>query len=405
MKKRLQVLGWAFYDFAGTIFSLNVISLYFVLWVTVDKAREDILYSLALSGSLLVAAVLEPLLGTLSDIYRKRIPFLVLFTLSACVFTAFLGVVPGLFAGLLVFAFANLTYQIASIFYNALLVNICDRSEVGRVSGLGVALGYAGAITGLLVTRPFVLKHGHQGAFVPTAALFLVFSLPCFFLVKEGAPPPGAKREPGIGKIFSRIKETFVNSEKYPGLARFLLAAFIFLNAVNTLIVFMSVYVKKVAHFSDSEMIAIYIVSTVVAIIGSVLFGFVTDRVGPRKAIMASLSLWLFCLVFTALAYSKVFFWIIGPLLGVAMGSIWTASRVLVIELSPEEKLGEVFGLLGAVGKSSAMVGPLVWGISVLVFGFMGEARYRAAMLIQSLFVLAGFFIIRKVPCGSELKR
>lgn len=398
MGKRAPVFGWALYDFATTIFSMNIISLYFVLWVTVDHGRQDIVYSIALSGSLLIAALLEPLLGAVSDIFRKRMPFLVFFTCVACAGTVFLGLVRGLLAGLVVFAFANLMYQIATVFYNALLVRVADRGEIGRVSGLGAALGYVGAIVGLVVTRPFLLKYGYQGTFIPTAALFFIFSIPCFFLVKE--PPREAGQLPGIhvGRVFSRIKDTFASSEKYPGLLRFLVAAFIFLNAVNTVIVFMSVYLRKVAGFDDKSLIAIYLVSTFMAILGSLFFGALTDRLGAKKAVIMSLVLWFVCLVLGAFAWTRVLFWVVGPLMGIALGSVWTTSRAMAIGLCPEEKLGEMFGLLGMVGKSAAIIGPLIWGVSILVLDFLGAGKYRVAILLQSLFILAGLFVVRKVP-------
>ena len=397
MGKKAAVIGWALYDFANTIFSMNVISLYFVLWVTVDKGAEDIMYSMVLSGSLFLAAILEPLLGTVSDIRGKRIPFLVFFTCLACLFTAVLGMAKSLVFGLLIFTLANLAYQTATVFYNALLGKIAKKEEIGRISGLGVGLGYVGAIIGLVLTRPFVLRYGHQGVFIPTAILFFVFSLPCFFLVKEAAVETKQRLRVRAGSVIRRIKETFSSSREYPGLLRFLLAAFIFLNAVNTVIVFMSVYLKKVAFFSDRELIAIYLASTAMAIVGSLFFGVLTDRLGAKRSLVISLSLWFACLVLGAFACTKMMFWVVGPLIGIALGSVWTASRALVIKLCPEEKLGEIFGLLGAVGKSAAIVGPLVWGVSILVFGFLGVFKYRIAIFIQSFFIFYGCVLLRKI--------
>ncbi|MEA3489402.1 MAG: MFS transporter [Candidatus Omnitrophota bacterium] len=402
MRKRLPVFGWALYDFANTIFSMNVISLYFVLWVTVDKGREDIFYSITLSGSLLMAALLEPFLGAVSDIFKRKIPFLVFFTVLACAFTAFLGLAKDVFSGLLIFFMANLFYQVATIFYNAMLPRICGHNEIGRVSGLGTGFGYVGAIVGMLITRPFVIRYGHQAAFVPTAVLFFIFSLPCFFLVREESAVKRPADKFRMGNVVSRIKETFSNRDRYPGLLLFLLGAFLFLNAVNTLIVFMSVYMKKVALFSDSELIALFLFSTVMAIFGSLFFGFMADRLGAKRSLMISLFLWFVCLVLAACAFSRIMFWIVGPLIGVALGSVWTTSRALAVKLCPEEKLGEIFGLLGLVGKSSAILGPLIWGLSILVFGFMGASKYRVAMLIQTVFIIAGILITRKVPEGNN---
>jgi len=405
MKMKPAIIGWALYDFGCTIFSLNVISLYFALWVTVEKGCEDIFYSVALSLSLLAAALLGPLVGTISDIYRKRTFLLMLFTVIACVFTAALGSVRGLFSGLLIFVAANLAFHLATVLYNALLAVICKEEETGRVSGLGVGLGYVGAIVGILLTRPFVLRYGYQAAFIPTAVLFLIFSLPCFFLVKENgraaersSSPDDGCRGYCVGEIYRRIKEPFLRSGKYPGFLLFLLSAFIFLNAINTVIIFMSVYARKAIGLSDSELMVIYLVSTVTAIAGAFFFGVVTDRIGARKALTISLLLWGAALVLAALVRSKVLFLFIGPLFGVALGSIWTASRALIVSLTPREKVGEVFGIFGMVGRLAAITGPLIWGLSVLGFGFMGDSRYRVAMFIQCLFVFAGWMVFRKVP-------
>ncbi len=163
MEKGRQVWGWVIYDFANTIFSMNVVSLYFSLWITVDNGREDILVSLANSTSMLLVALSMPILGVISDRYRRRLPFLLGLTLSCVVFTSLISIIgwtipsPGLRVALALslFVLANYSYQGGLVFYNALRPQVSPPRLMGRVSGYGTAMGYLGAIVGLALVMPF----------------------------------------------------------------------------------------------------------------------------------------------------------------------------------------------------------------------------------------------------------
>ncbi|MDD4909138.1 MAG: MFS transporter [Candidatus Omnitrophica bacterium] len=397
INKKITVFSWALYDFANTIFSMNIVSLYFALWVTVTKGAQDITYSIALSLSMLIAAFLEPLLGTISDIRQNKMRLLMGFTAACCVFTVFMGFSGGLYTGLIFFIAANAAYQIASIFYNAMLSHIAEKSDVGRVSGMGVSLGYVGTLVGLFTIKPFVLKSGYQAAFIPTALLFFAFSLPCFIFVKETKLAKGTFELPSVKNAFLRIKRTFTENTELQGVKYFLIAAFLFMNAVNTVIIFMSVYIKKVVGFSDSEIVTFYVISTSFTIISSFLYGFVTDRVGPYKALGWVLKTWCVGMALVMLNFSKTLFWFIGPIAGAALGATWVSSRALAIHLAPKEKMGEIFGMFGLTGKASSIIGPLLWGLAILVFTPLGLWRYRIAILTQLLLVILSMRFFKKI--------
>ena len=398
INKKLIIFSWSMYDFANTIFSMNIISLYFALWVTVDMKGEDILYSWALSGSMFLAAIVSPIMGAVSDRLGRRMPFLIFFTLTCCFFTALIRFTNRLFVGLFFFVIANFCYQAAAIFYNALLPQISEKNQMGRISGYGVSLGYCGTIVGLLLVRPFVLKMGRQAAFVPTAVLFFVFSLPCFLFVKDALVSKRSKFELQIRGAFKKTKETFVNIKKYPDLLNFLIAVFVALNAINTIIIFMSVYIKKVIGFTDPEIITFYIISTIFAILGAFITGFVTDKLGSKRTLSIVLGLWGIGIFLAAISFSKAMFWIIGPLIGICLGATWTSARVLAIDLSPPQIVGEVFGFYGLIGKSASIIGPLVWGLCVWAFGFLGIIKYRLAIITLLLFLSMGFAMLQKIP-------
>ena len=179
------IASWAFYDFANTIFSMNVISLYFALWVTVDHGGQDILYSIALSSSMFAVAISAPIFGTISDQTGRRCFPLALLTIVSVLATAFIGQTDQLWMGLFLFVIANYCYQSALVFYNGMLPSVARQSNVGLISGYGVALGYIGSIAGLSLVEPFVANGDRSAAFFPTAILFLVFAIPCFLFVKD----------------------------------------------------------------------------------------------------------------------------------------------------------------------------------------------------------------------------
>ncbi|MFC1658174.1 MFS transporter, partial [Candidatus Omnitrophota bacterium] len=200
VKDNLLIFSWGLYDMANQFFVLNIVSLYFVRWITIEKQAPEMLYSIAFGVSVFLVAAMAPFLGTVSDLIHRHRLFLVWFTLLSVIFTVSLGMTESIFWGLLFFAIANFGCQAAVIFYNALLINIAPKGKIGLVSGIGRMLGYCGAGLGIFIVRPLVLQGGYRAAFIPTGLLFFIFSLPCMLFVKDKNP----SREV---RIFSLLKE------------------------------------------------------------------------------------------------------------------------------------------------------------------------------------------------------
>jgi UMF1 family MFS transporter len=392
------ILSWSFYDFANTIFSMNIISLYFPLWVTVDKGGEDILYSGALSLSMVMVALSMPLLGGLSDRMGRRMPLLIGLTLLSVFFTALIGACNHLILGLIFFVLANYGYHAALVPYDALLPQVSRGFSVGKVAGIGVALGYVGAIAGIVMVKPFVDEAGRASSFIPTAFLFLIFSLPCFFLVKEVKKKTSTILWRTMREEFTHIKETLSHTKKYPGLLPFLIANFLYCDAVNTVIAFMAVYAHQVAGFDDAMIRNLLIVSTFFAAIGSLIFGWCTDRWGAKRTLTVVLYLWIVTLVAAIASFSSLTFWLVGFLVGCALGGTWVSARALVLDLSPPEKIGEIYGLYNMGGKFGFILGPLVWGFIVLVFEDLNTMKYRIAVGSLLLFLFGSLYLLKKVP-------
>lgn len=414
--------SWILYDFANTIFSMNVVSMYFALWITVDNKMSDVWVGIANSSSMLLVALTLPFLGVMSDLAGRRVPYLIRMTLLSCGATAMMGgaaIILGkgehlALASLVLFVIANYAYQGGLVFYNALLPDVSSTQSMGKISGYGVALGYLGAIIGLMMVEPFVTGemmgmkvpflsgedgtgYGRAAAFIPTAVLFLVFSLPAFFLIAETKrPSPHLALTEKLRFSLRRVREALVDTGRYPGVRRFLVAKYLYEDAISTVIVFMAVYSVKVVGMEESERTLFFIVSTISAMAGGFLAGLLVDRVGSRRTLELSLVLWIVCLLGIALLDDKTIFWIMGSLLGICLGSTWTSERPFFVSLVPRELLGGFFGLYSLSGKLAAIVGPLIWGATVHFLSPHGKIAYRVAVLSLALMALAGLVVL----CG-----
>lgn len=385
-KDTFLILSWALYDLANQFFALNVVSLYFVRWLTIEHNKPEILYSLFFGISTFFVAILGLILGARSDVTGKRRPYLVSFTLLSIIFTILIGT-SNVFWGLIFFAIANFGCQIAVVFYNAMLADIAPRDRIGLVSGLGRMFAYSGAILALYLIKPVVLKSGYSATFLPTGLLFLFFSLPCMIFVKDRGARQGL---------------TFSGSRGFPGLVDFLKGLFFVLCAVNAVILFMSVYATRAFGLGEAEIINLIAFSTVFAILGSLFSGFISDILGYKRTLCGVFILWGLCFLIGSFAKNIYQVRFVGAMVGIALGSIWVVSRAFVIRLVPHENIGRVFGLFNLIGYSSAIVGAVFWGLIVLFLRPFGETGYRIALFSLNFFVLFGIIFLIRMPGESS---
>jgi len=396
----LSVVSWALYDFANTIFSLNVISTYFPLFIK-ELGYRDADYAFPMSAATLIVAFFMPLLGALSDRAGKRMPWLIGFTLLSVSMTALMGLTSDLWLLISAFMLASIGFQTASVFYDALLPSVSNMVNWGKVSGLGVGLGYAGALFGLTVVTLIVGRGSDQAAFLPTALLFLLFALPCFLFVRDRpvARVQTTNASATWRESFTTVWHTLRETRAVPGLFIFLVANFFYSDALNTVVVAMSVYSTEVIGFeAPLEVLGPAIVA---AVLGSWLFGFVTDGLTSKQSLNISLLLWVGVFLSAMFITDKIIFqWLIAPAAGIALGSTWTAARTMMVELSPRDKLGEYMGIFNLTGKFSAVLGPALWGATLLVFDprQYGHGAYQIAIGTLLVMVLVGFALHQLTP-------
>lgn len=412
----LPIFAWAMYDFANTIFSSNIVTVFYPFYLkeTLGKSEElnqiastFITYSNAVSSFFLV--LLSPLFGVWIDRTGRKKAYLVPFTLVAILSTLLMGASAlwdtdkqwlGLNASLLgvifFFMVAKFFYNSSLVFYDSMISDLGSAREIPIISGIGVAVGYVGTLVGLIV-YPLINGNHFENTFIPSALMFLLFSLPILFLYKEKpAKPVSGKKSLWSG--YREIWDTFKEARKYRPAFLFMIAYFFFNDAIATAIAVMAVYANTVMGFTTGQFILLYLVSTVSSIIGSFIFGYVARNIGAKHAVTIVACILILAIATASLTTSQSLFWVAGSLYGVSMGAMWVTSRTLIVQLTPEEKRGQFFGLFAFSGKVSSIVGPALYGSITLALASAGNTASRVALGSLLLLVVVGLIVHMRLP-------
>ncbi|SIQ84397.1 MFS transporter, UMF1 family [Peribacillus simplex] len=417
----LPILSWAFYDFANTIFSSNINTIFFPFFLQEQIGENAVLdqiastfisYANAIASLFLV--LFSPLFGVMIDRTGKMKKYIIIFTIISVVCTFLMGVFGGAsFDGkllgipislaivILLFVIAKFFYHSSLVFYDTMMSDLGTKQQLPLISGFGVAVGYLGTLVGLTI-YPFISKGSSHEAFIPTAILFLFFSLPLFFFLKE-TPKQQKAKQPFLSG-YKEIKSTFKEMQSYRSVFTFMIAYFFLNDAIATTIGMMAVYAKTVVGFSSSGFILLYLVSTVSSIAGSFLFGYITQSKGPRLAVTYVGVLLLVALFIAVFAQTALWFWIAGSMFGISLGSMWVTSRTYIIELTPVEKRGQFFGLFAFSGKVSSIIGPFLYGTITLVFHDLGTLASRMALGSLIIMAVIGLGFLLKLKGLEEVK-
>jgi MFS transporter, UMF1 family len=407
---RLGQLSWALYDWASSAFSVVIITFVYATYFTKGIARDEVAgtaeWGWAMSASGVAIALISPVLGAIADAGGRRKPWLLAFTVIAvigCWLLWYGRPTPEVALVILaVAALTNLAFEVAGVFYNAMLPEIVSREYIGRLSGWAWALGYAGGLICLTIVLygfveaeqpPFGLDQS-QAEDVrvsgPLVGLWLaLFSLPLFLFTPDRPSlrlPMGEAVRRGLGQL----RQTFAHLGKYREIARFLIARMIYTDGLNTLFAFGGIYAAGTFGMAMAEVIKFGILLNVTAGLGALAFGWVDDWLGAKRTILIALLGLLACGTAAVVATEPVYFWIAGGLLGIFVGPAQAASRSLMARMAPQEVRTEMFGLYALTGKITAYIGPFLLGT---VTYWTGSQRWGIATIL-AFFVVGGLLLL-----------
>lgn len=407
--RRAQI-GWSLYDFANSAFTTLVVtfiySAYFTRGIAADAVAGTTYWSRAMAISSITVALLSPALGAIADGCGCRRRFLAA-TTGLCVIATVGLYFPAqgqVLAALTWFVIANVAFELGGVFYNAFLPHLVPIERIGRLSGIGWAVGYVGgllcmglAMVGFVNTDApwfgFATDGEHIRAInLLVAAWFAVFSLPFFLWVRE----PGASRPRGAleaaGSAFRELADTLSHIRHYRQIARLLLARLLYNDGMVTVFAFGGIYATGTLGFTLEELMIFGIVLNVAAGIGAFAFGFLDDRLGGKRTIQISVAGLVMASLAAITTQDLQIFWIAAIGIGLVSGPVQAASRSLMARFIPKEKESEFFGLYAFSGKATAFIGPLLLGILTDVFD-----SQRAGMSVVILLLVAGWIVLMGV--------
>lgn len=420
---KFRIFIWSLFDFANTSYSIIVVTFIYAVYfkdvVTSSEPIGDLYWSIGISVSMLISGILAPILGAIADYSAGKKRFLLFFTLLSITATSLLYFVQEgmILWGLVLFIIANIGFESGLVFYDSFLPELTTPKNYGRVSGYGFAMGYLGSLVTLAIVIPFIKADMIRETFPVSALFFLIFSIPLFIYQKDSRRNVKVKSS-FINIGFRRVKNTIIHLKDYKNLAVFLLAFFFYIEGVNTTIFFSGNFARTTLGFTFEELALFFLIVQTTAILGSILFGVLSDSIGAKKSITISLYIWIFTMILTffisdsSSSFVKYFselmnkdvkefqsfsFYVVGLLAGSVMGATQSTSRSLMSRLTPKEKKTEFFGFYSLFGKSSAILGPLVFGLVSFASGSQGWA-----ILSISLFFIVGLFILKYVNDEPE---
>jgi len=393
MDKRV-VFNWGMYDLANTIFSALFVTFFFPFYVKEFLGGTEFQIGLVFGLSMLLVALIVPFIGAWSDSIGKRMPFIIFFTIVCCILTWLVAKAPlgwALGAGF----FANFAYHAALTTYNALLPKIATKKEMGKVSGIGIGMGYLGTLIALGVGALLLSKLGWETAvgakaiFKATAIMFFGFSLFTFFGIRERK---NVVKNGHIKKAASQVLSTLKHIKKHKPFFMFLLAMFFYANAIHAVIVFLFLFAREQINLSVQGFFVVYTLLSLGAVAGSIISGRWVDKYGPKRVLMWAGFAWLAVIGLLYFVTNLTMFIVAGIFGGAAMGTVWTAQRPKLLAMIPHSKAGQFFGFLELTNKFSGVVGPILFG------ALARFVSYQSAMLSLLGFFGIGLILLRKVP-------
>ena len=401
MKKNIFL--WTLYDFANSIIMIAFL-FYFSQWLTVDSAKPDWWFNVTLIVSSALYLVTAPFLAHRLDINHKKLFGLRIMSLILVIFYVLTALVMLLapthaLLATVFFTLSMYTYLLSFIYYTPMLNDLTNDTNRGWVSGLGQAMNYFGQVFGLIVSLPFASgaiylfgSHGRPQTLLPAIILFIICALPLLIWYKEPI-----REKKNYGKSFSEIFVILKKVVSIRNLTLVFIAYFLFSDALLTFSNNFPIFLEKV--FGVSDAVKSYLAGGILtfSVIGSIIFGKISDKWGTRKTLLLLLICWVILFPLLAFTTSFTIATIICVFAGLFFGPVWAVSRAMVAENTPRDIEASSFGLYILAERFATFIGPIIWSIVLATTASQGATSYSYAIVSMGILVLISVFVIRKI--------
>ncbi len=399
---RRKVIAWSFYDWANSAFATTVMAGFFPVFfkqywsVGTDVSVSTFHLGTANSCASILVALISPILGALADTGEAKKKFLFFFAVLGIVMTGALAwVAKGSWqSAALFYVLATAGFYGGNVFYDSLLVSVAGK-KIHSVSALGYSLGYLGggllfAGNVLMTLKPSLF--GLSGAseavrisFVSVALWWGLFSLPLFFFVPEPETGQGNEKREWVKSGLRQLLSTLGEIRELKVVVLFLIAYWLYIDGVNTVIEMAVDYGLSLGFPSKSLLVAL-LITQFVGFPAAIVFGRIGQRLGAKTGIFIGISIYLGATVWGALMHHVLEFYLLAVIIGLVQGGVQSLSRSLFAGIIPEDKTAEFFGFYNMLGKFAAVLGPFLMGWVSLISG----SPRISIVSISVLFLLGG---------------
>lgn len=397
--------SWIMYDWANSIYATNIMAAIFPIYFAMQADETgNKLYGFAVSAAALVVAVLAPILGAIGDFSGMKKKLFAGFLVLGLVFTAVMAAFEDWRLMLVGFILSRIGFSGSCLFYDSFLTDVTTPERMDRVSSWGYAMGYIGGSTIPFIISIAVMLLMNQSVLSYKIAILIVvvwwavFSIPFLKNVKqqysvEDAPQALAK------EAFRNAWKTFKDILKDKKILFFIIAYFFYIDGVDTIISMATNYGETLGLGAIGMILAL-LVTQIVAVPFSILFGNLAKKVGAMRMIAIAVCVYFVITILgffmgfnieqaelsggdieAALKLSSTLFWILATLVGTVQGGIQALSRSYFGQLIPPERSNEYYGFLDIFGKFSCVIGPALYAATYAATG-------RASLGILSIIVL-----------------
>jgi UMF1 family MFS transporter len=406
------LISWSLYDWANqsfpTVIQTFIFAAYFTRRIAENQTVGSAQWGNAISLAGLVVALGGPALGAIADQKGRRKPWIGLFTLLCVISMACMWFVrplqSGIWPALILVGAGTVTSEYAMIFYNAMLPSLVNSRRMGRWSGIGWSLGYAGGLVCLAVAllafvtanQPWLgldresAQHV-RATFLLAAAWYLLFSLPLFLFTPDtrstGKSMRRALRD-GLGQLADSAR----NVRRYKNIVKFLIVRMVYIDALATVFAFGGVYAAGTFDMDEQGVLVFGICLNVTAGAGAALFSWIDDKIGSKRTIMLSLLGLILSGTTILLVHSLFLFWTFGLILGLFVGPVQASSRSFLGRAAPRDLQNQMFGLYAFSGKATSFVGPFLVGW--LTYIAKSQRIGMSAIMVLFLIGAIGMFFV-----------
>ena len=400
------VKSWIAYDAGNSAFATTVVAAFFPIFYLEFWASNlpKIEASIYLNWTLVVCNVSillsGPVIGAITDINQSTKKSLTIFTLTSVFFVGllyFLSAGSWIYA-LVFFGIANFCFCVAQIPYDKILTKITSPEKFSIISNQGYAWGYAGGgllfiVNALMSIYPESFGLASQSdairvSFLMVSIWWLLFLIPLLVNFKETTNDQRSK-----GIVISSLKNivtTLKSVYQYKNAFLFLIAFFLFIDGAHTVIYLASTFALNLG-LETSSIIQALILVQLVAFPATLIWGYVANRFGDKLVLYLTISSYIFIIIYSTTLSSALEFYLLAAWVGCVQGGIQGSSRGYFGKLIPKEKAGEFFGLYNVMGRAGAILGPLLVGSLLTLYG-----NVRIALLpIAILFIIGGLLLTR----------